>query len=335
MKFRFHIIILLLGILPLKAFTQKDVNPIISDILQEYLQNFVADADYSDLEQTLLNYYKKPLSLNTATDKQLADLLFLSDKQVNDILEYRIKYKGYRTIYELAAIPSMDSLSLARLKYFATTDEAIIQQSLKPVQIFTRGINRLNVKYQQNLEQEKGYKSDTSNNRYLGSPYRLMVRYDHQISDKVSYGFVAEKDPGEELFKGSQKNGFDFYSGHFYIANQKWIKQLVIGDYHANFGQGLAFYSGMSFGKSANATGLFRYSPGLRPSLSTNESNFLRGIGITSAYKNIKLTTFFSYRNIDGRGTNSDSLNFEENYFTSLTSTVIIERYQKLQKKIS
>jgi len=333
MKFRFQIIILLLGILPFKAFTQADINPVISDILREYLENFIADADYSDLEQTLLDYYHKPLSLNSATDKQLADLLFLSDKQISDILAYRIKYKGYRTIYELAAIPSMDSLTLARLKYFTSTDEALPQLQLKPAEIFTRGSNRLNIKYQRTLEQEKGYRNDTSDNRYLGSPYRLMIRYDHQISDKVSYGFIAEKDPGEELFRGSQKNGFDFYSGHFYIANQKWIKQLVIGDYHANFGQGLAFYSGMSFGKSANATGLFRYSPGLRPSLSTNESNFLRGVGITTAFKNIKLTAFFSHRSIDGRGTNIDSLNYEDNYFTSLTSTGYHRTPSEIAKK--
>jgi hypothetical protein len=333
MKFRYHIIILLLGILPFNAFTQNDVSIVISDILQEYLENFVADADYSDLEQTLINYNKKPLSLNTATDKQLSDLLFLSDKQVNDILEYRIKFKGYRTIYELAAIPSIDSMTLARLKYFSSTEENPVKQQLKPLQFVTRGVNRLNVKYQQNLEEEKGYKTDTSGSHYLGSPYRLMIRYDHQISDKVSYGFIAEKDPGEELFKGSQKNGFDFYSGHFYIAGDKWIKQLVIGDYHANFGQGLAFYSGMSFGKSANASGLFRYSPGLRPSLSTNESNFLRGIGITTAYKNIRLTTFFSHRSMDGRGVNTDSFNFEENYFTSLTSTGYHRTVTEIAKK--
>ena len=51
MKFRFQIIILLLGILPFKAFTQADINPVISDILREYLENFIADADYSELEK--------------------------------------------------------------------------------------------------------------------------------------------------------------------------------------------------------------------------------------------------------------------------------------------
>ena len=333
MKLRFHIIIMLIGILPFKALSQKDINPVISDILREYLENFNADADYSDLEQTLIDYYNKPVSLNTATDKQLSELLFLSDKQVSDILDYRKKFKGYRTIYELAAIPSIDSLTLSRLKYFTTTVENPKPQGLNPVHIFTKGRNKLNIKYQQTLEQEKGYRIDTTENHYPGSPYRLMIRYDHKLSDKVSYGFIAEKDPGEELFRGSQKNGFDFYSGHFYIANQKWIKQLVIGDYHANFGQGLTFYSGMSFGKSANATSLFRYSPGLRPSLSTNESNFLRGIGITTAYKDIQLTTFFSHRSIDGRGTNYDSLNFEDNYFTSLTSTGYHRTASEIAKK--
>jgi hypothetical protein len=333
MNFRYKITLLLFGILPFFSFSQKNDNPLISEILQEYLENFIADADYSDLEQTLITYYNNPLSLNTATDKQLTDLLFLTEKQVTDIIEYRIKFKGYRTIYELAAIPSMDSVTLHRLKYFTSTEESTSQLRIKPIHILTRGVNRLNIKYQQNLEQEKGYQADLTNNGYLGSPYRLMIRYSHQLSDKVSYGFIAEKDPGEELFRGSQKNGFDFYSGHFFISNQKWIKQLVIGDYHANFGQGLAFYSGMSFGKSANATGLYRYSPGLKPSMSANESNFLRGIGITSGYKNIKLTAFFSHRSIDGSGTGSDSMNQETAYFTSLTSTGYHRTNAEMAKK--
>lgn len=333
MKLRFYFIIFLLGILPFHALSQKDINTVISDILREYLENFSADADYSDLEQSLIDCYNKPLSLNTANDKQLSDLLFLTDRQIFDIQAYRIKFKGYRTIYELAAIPSIDSLTLSRLKYFTTTTENPKQKGLDPKQIYSRGRNKLNIKYQQTLQQEKGYRIDTAANHFPGSPFRLMLRYDHKLSDKVSYGFIAEKDPGEEFFRGSQKKGFDFYSGHFYIANQKRIKQFVIGDYHANFGQGLCFYSGMSFGKSANATGLFRYSQGLKPSLSTNETNFLRGIGITTEYKNIQLTTFYSHRKMDGRGTNADSLNFEDNYFSSLTSTGYHRTADEIAKK--
>jgi hypothetical protein len=333
MKRRLYITLFFIGMLPFSSFSQKEVDQVIADILREYIENFNADLDYSDMEQILINYHNKPVSLNTANQKELSNLLFLSDKQVNDILAYRKKFKGFRTIYELSAIPSIDSLALHRLKYFTTTDENPVSQKLSPIQVLTKGTNKLNLKYQQVLEKEKGYKTDTVENYYQGNPSYLMLRFDHKLSDKVSYGFIAEKDPGEELFKGSENSGFDFYSGHFYLANQKWVKQLVIGDYHANFGQGLAFYSGMSFGKSANGTGLFRYSPGLRPSLSTNESNFLRGIGITNEYKNLRLTTFLSHRQIDGRGVYSDSMNFEENFFTSITSDGYHRTESELAKK--
>ena len=59
--------------------------------------------------------------------------------------------------------------------------------------------------------------------------------------------FTGEKDAGEEFFQGSQKNGFDFYSAHLFVQGFGTIKQLAIGDFQAQFGQGLTFWSGLAF----------------------------------------------------------------------------------------
>ena len=118
------------------------------------------------------------------------------------------------------------------------------------------------------------------NSRYLGDRNRIYTRYKYNYGNHISFGITAEKDAGEEFFKGSQPNGFDFYSAHFFLRNQGKIKQLAIGDYQAQFGQGLTFWSGLAFGKSADIMLVKRSAVGLKPYTSADENLFMRGAGI-------------------------------------------------------
>ncbi len=57
-----------------------------------------------------------------------------------------------------------------------------------------------------------------------------------------------EKDAGEEFFTGSNKQGFDYYSGHFYLKNiSQNVHSVALGDFQVYFGQGLTIWGG--FGK--------------------------------------------------------------------------------------
>jgi hypothetical protein len=148
------------------------------------------------------------------------------------------------------------------------------------------------------IEQQSGY-SDQRVNPYLGSPYSFYSRYRFVYYKRLSFGITAEKDPGEEFFRGSQKRGFDFYSAHLYLTDYKRFKQLAIGDYQAQFGQGLTFWSGLAFGGGLGISGLKRAAKGLSPYTSAQEDLFLRGVGVTSEFKDLQLTLFYSRRAID------------------------------------
>ena len=93
---------------------------------------------------------------------------------------------------------------------------------------------------------------------------------------------------------------FDFLSVFAYAEDIGFIKKIVVGDYHLEFGQGLTLWSGLSFGKSSEAVNLTRYGKGIRPNTSANENRFFRGVATTFAYKNIWLTAFYSSNKIDG-----------------------------------
>ena len=79
------------------------------------------------------------------------------------------------------------------------------------------------------MERSKGYLLDSSSatNYYPGSPQHLFVRYKYSYRNLLQYGFLGEKDAGEQFFKGAQKQGFDFYSAHFFARNIGIIKALA------------------------------------------------------------------------------------------------------------
>src|SRR5690606_38116852 len=112
------------------------------------------------------------------------------------------------------------------------------------------GTHDLMFRYGRTLEQRLGYKIvDTSRSRYLGSPDQLFVRYRYRYGQDLQISFNMKKDAGEAFFRGAQRYGFDFYSGSIYLQNQGRFRNIVIGDYALQFGQGLAIGNGLGFGK--------------------------------------------------------------------------------------
>jgi len=159
--------------------------------------------------------------------------------------------------------------------------------------------------------------------RYLGSQDKVYLRYNYQYKNKLYYGFTAEKDDGEQFFKGAQKYGFDYYSGHFQLNDIGKIKKVIVGDYVAQFGQGLTMWTGMGFGKTSSATNVIKKARGIQKYSSVNESAFMRGEAMSMQFGQFVITEFASYKPIDGSVTQaSDSLfENEEQYVTNFLET--------------
>ncbi|PID93060.1 MAG: hypothetical protein CSA94_02595, partial [Bacteroidetes bacterium] len=113
--------------------------------------------------------------------------------------------------------------------------------------------------------------------------------------DKFAIGFLAEKDAGEEFFKGSQKQGFDHYVGFLQVNNVGILKTAIVGDYLARFGQGLAVWGGYNLGKSASFLQVNKRNEGLKKYTSTNENDYMQGVGITvEPLKRLLVTAYYS-----------------------------------------
>lgn len=312
----------------------QEVSPELRELIEQRITNIAeqlgddSDVDLAELYDQLLDRFNDPIDLNHTNARELGSLYLLSDLQVNAILQHARKYGKYISIYELQAVDGMDMASLELIRPFVTiSGEGRTRTPLKVM--LQQGKHEVLVRTQVNIEQKRGFMgrdpfgkpyqypngkplpdlddpavmdSLRQNNKvYLGSPWKVYSRYRFQYRRNLSFGITAEKDEGEEFFKGTQKQGFDFYSAHLFLRDIGPFKAVALGDFQAQFGQGLTFSSGLSFArKSAYTMNITKNAQGLTPYTSVNENRFLRGAGVTMELgKHFEGTAFISKKGYD------------------------------------
>lgn len=294
------------------------------------------DADYTTLFDLLSLFYDKPINLNHKEIKSdLQQIHLLTDFQIDHLLEHIDKNGKLMSIYELQSVEGFDTQTIRNIMPFVTVTSEFYSPHISIEDLFRNATNEIYLRYSRVLENQDGYYdsdrltkeygsdaeadtawSDSPNSRALGTQDKLYLRYRFKYLTNLSIGFTAEKDAGEsffgnkkaeELFGTKSTPGFDFYSAHFYIKNIGKIKALAVGDYHAQFGQGLTFWSGLAFGKSTNIMSTKRNALALRPYSSVDENLFLRGAAATIGFKKFEFTAFGSKKRIDANINHDDT----------------------------
>ena len=281
--------------------------------IESYIENIEAEVDfhYNTIYETLNNYLQKPLNLNTANDYQLENLGLLSTAQINSLLSYKVKNGDLLSIYELQAIPGFDLPTIYSILPFITVNRSLDDLNETFASILEKSQKNLFLRWSRDLEVPQGFKAkaDAENPAYRGDLNKYYVRYAQTYENRISFGITLEKDPGEEFFVGKNRQGFDFMSAHFmYKKVNKTIDRIVLGDFRAQFGQGLILNTGFSPGKGAFVANIRRSGPALNRFTSVNEQNYLRGAGFTlNLGKHLKLSNFVSTRYRDGNSISVDT----------------------------
>ncbi len=293
-------------------------------IAEQQLENITENNSDNETEddsylQQMQQFIKHPVNLNTANEDELKELRVLSPLQIQSLLSYRNLFGKFIDIYELQAVPGFTIDVIQKIKPFITVStQQKLAESIKAR--LQNGEHSLLARVTQTLEKSKGYKIDSAANFYPGSPQKLLLRYKYQFKNLLQYGVLAEKDAGEQFFKGKQKQGFDFYSAHFFLRNSGSIKALALGDFTVNLGQGLTQWQSLAFKKSADVINIKREADILRPYNSAGEIFFHRGAGITIKKQNVQATLFASYKSIDANFV-SDTIPVTDDYVSSLQTS--------------
>lgn len=311
----------------------SQITPEAQKIVERRIEFIGENLEDSDLDLTVFldDFYfflENPINLNEADFETLNRLHLLSDVQITSLINYRKKYGDFITVYELAAIPELGTEVIEMMLPFVTI-VAIEKDNFKWKYAFKYGRHEVLTRYERVLETKAGYLDypdsvllDNPNKQYLGSPDKFFIRYQNQYKDRVSWGITAEKDAGEEFFRGSQQQGFDFYSGHFFVRKLWKFDAVALGDYQVRFGQGLTMWSGFALGKTPNVFAARRTAQVLRPYSSVNESNFLRGAAFSLTASKLQFTGFASYKAVDANVNLGDTLDviFDDSFSSFQTS---------------
>ena len=277
-------------------------------------------AEITQYVENLLMLYQDPLDLNTATEADFRNLLFLKDTEITQIIAHRQRFGEFLSVYELQVIPDLPIETIQNLLPFVS-----IKNSLRDFKIKNLPRNAseqyLVLRAEQTLEPSKGFKDD----KYIGSRQKYYSRFRMSHPKDFSLGFISEKDAGE-------KNLLDYYLFHIQIQNKGKLKNLVIGDFTSQFGQGLIFSAGFAPGKSSEPVYSTRRSNlGIRPYNSLVETGSMRGIALTYTFKNIQISPMAALNRRDGTITQAqDDL---EEAFSAFTTTGLHRTQTEIDKK--
>jgi hypothetical protein len=286
---------------------QPGNHQVIEELLEELMDIYIPDKDPAVIYDDLLHYLANPLNINTAGAEELAGLHFLHELQIYNLLDYRRTQGKFITVYELLYVDGFSAEDLRRLAPFISVEEPVATFDLSPSSVLRGGNHQVFLRFQQVLQEQRGYLpiSDSAlarnpNSRYLGSPLKIYNRYQFSHGRRIQAGYVAEKDQGEEFFRGSNTRGFDFYSVHFQVNDIGKFKTIALGDFQVGFGQGLVLWSGLAFGKSASTLNIRKSARGIQKYSSTDENDFFRGVGVTyRPAPNTEASFFLSRKKID------------------------------------
>ncbi|MEQ8518311.1 MAG: helix-hairpin-helix domain-containing protein [Cytophagales bacterium] len=281
-------------------------------------------AENLDFYDQLLLIYQNPIDLNKAGSKELEQLYLLSQAQIQNIINYRLEFGNFLSLYELQAVPSIEPELIDKLKYFVEVKSTNVDGRNFAKRLKTSDRHYFLSRIERQIETSEGYRKTEEKQGFLGDPNKYLMRYRIARYGDYSMGFTFENDAGEEfkLDPARKQMGFDYASAHLYRENIGLMSKIALGDYRLQFGQGLIFASGFGSGKSAQTIlSTKRISTGISPYSSVMESGFQRGIAGSFLINKILISPFYSRQNIDASIFESDSFNTSQ--ITSISTSGI------------
>ncbi|MBM3164398.1 MAG: hypothetical protein FJZ80_02950 [Bacteroidetes bacterium] len=312
---------------------------IIQQRIEFISERFQSEAmDLTNIIEQLNYFYEHPINLNETEGIELEDLGLLTTIQISDLLRHRKLFGKLITIYELQSLTFWDLQTIELVQPFIRVDDKLDNIHVSFKEALRQGKFEWFLRYQPTVEPRLGYEkvSDSllanSNNYYYGNSDRYYTRFRYTYKTNFSLGVTAEKDPGEEFFRGSQNNGFDFYSAHLFFKGGKYVRGVALGDYQVQIGQGIGFWSSYAFGKTAEIATVKRTAIPLRAYTSVDENRFLRGAAVDLGYKNFGLLLFTSSKRVDA-AVIADSVYDDLEFISTLDLTGLHRTNREILKK--
>jgi hypothetical protein len=278
------------------------------------------ELDLSSFLDNIQELKENPINLNKAGYDELYSTGLFSDIQILLLLDHRERFGKLITIPELLVVSNFDVDYIRIITPYITTGVDIDEPNASFGRMLKDGKHSVILRSSITAENRRGYIDEGYGPKYAGDPFGYMLKYKFSFMKKLSFGFVAEKDPGELFGFKKGGSGFDFYSGNLTVRNLGSIKALVLGDFQLGYGQGLVINGSFGGASASDPLSVNSSAQGIRPYSSTGESFFKRGIAFSLKRKVITVDGFCSYRKLDANILSDDSTNWQSGFSSLLTS---------------
>lgn len=281
------------------------------DSIERVLDRRVSDTETTGrTAEALTRLARNPLDVNRASAEALSALPQLSPALAQRIVQRRSEQGGVASLDDLVSIDGIDASRLRALRPYLivggdTAGEASGPYPSPPA--LDTVVSHLEGSFMQRMTRDldpgRGFQDDSSRTTVPGSPARLTTRLRLHYDRRVQLALTLDKDPGEALRWDPQTDtyGFDHIAGNFALRDFGRLETLVVGDFTAQYGQGVALWHGLTFGKGRDPVSpLVRSGRGIVPFQSTSENRFFRGVAGTLALTpELSVSGFVSRRHRD------------------------------------
>ena len=264
----------------------------IEDVLEDIYNQLSEDDEIlqEDVQEQLMNIAANPIDLNHTNADELAELMFLSDEQIDAILMYQYEH-GFKEIYELQLIDCLKDYEIRNLLPFVRVDSLEVQEfrSSGGEKMYFREVFHY-------AKHEMTLRTDARNiEDFEGDPMYGKLRYRFNYRNRVQAGVTAMMAASDgRLAMGDRWD----YGGYIQLKNIGPMKTIVAGNYQASFGYGLVVGSPFKRGKSAYIQSTATTDEGLKKYSSVGDSyNYFHGMGATARVSRwADVSAFYSLR---------------------------------------
>ncbi len=265
---------------------QADIDDVIADIYA-YLSE-TEEIDFEELQNTLTDFATSPLNINTATADDLAQLRFLTDRQIDAILLYVYQHQMH-SVSELRLIKELKSYDIRNLLPFVYALPQETNDNIYWREVFVKAkhqvLARTDARYIEDPHRDKQH-----------DPVYAQLRYKFNYHNLVQASFTLRRPtgaPARDLQYGGYIQLKRLPLSRQQRADIPLLETLVLGNFDAQFGQGLVAAYTFHTGKNAYAANAATAPEGLRKYAST-DGNALHGIGATLKWKKADLSAWYS-----------------------------------------
>ena len=273
--------------------------------LEQLAEEGLDDTTIENMFQELTMLEGNPMNLNRVSREQLEQFPLINYEQAAHIADFLDKNRPVYTVYELRNVSYLDFNTVKLILPFFFVGEAEEEQ-LSVQEILNRGRHEVQSRFDKTFQRRAGYGdfSDSvlqryPNRKYRGEDFYTSVKYAFTYRDRVQFGLVGEKDPGEPFLRKNYPAGYDHYGFHLIIRELGKLKTLAVGDYRLSFGQGLLLNNDFSLSKSWGTNTVIRRTQEPKRHFSTAESGYFRGVAAVFQMGNVTVTSFYSNKRFD------------------------------------